>query len=102
VNRTHEATGRVKGVKKRKKDKPNAGFCVYTCDQIRNREPAMNPAETQDERLFTFRTALMLFCGLAVLGLAGFLAWYTSAPPQPAAPPPVVRAPETPAAPTIP
>jgi hypothetical protein len=62
----------------------------------------MNPAETQDEPLFTFRTALMLLCGLAVLGLAGFLAWYTSAPTASAAPPPAVQAPETPAAPTIP
>jgi len=77
--------------------KPNSGVCVYTCETDRTGSTAMNPAETPDDPVFTPRSALMLLCGLAVLALAGYLAWRTSAPaaatPTPA--PPV----ETPAIP---
>jgi hypothetical protein len=62
----------------------------------------MNPDADASDRLFTFRTVVMLFCGLAVLGLAGYLAWCTSAPQKSPAPPTSVQVPATPSTPTIP
>ena len=77
--------------------KPKSGSCVYTGGTDRTGSTAMDPAETTDDPFFTPRSALMLLCGLAVLALAGYLAWRTSAPA--AAPPTPAPPVETPAIP---
>jgi predicted ribosomally synthesized peptide with SipW-like signal peptide len=51
----------------------------------------MNSEADPSDRLFTLRTVLILACCLAVIGLAGVLAYFTSsradAPASPAPPP---------------